>query len=235
MGTTRDTVSNILAGLPRLRVPRTIRVQERTPSDVRDVVDKADLEYPVLVRIAGTHLGMSMIRIDTPDDFDAILRLNRFDRSSLYVTEFCDFASPDGRYRKFRIAVVGGDIFLRHVYIGDSWLIHRAEHDASMREERALLDAFDHQWSDWLRPMCQEIARRLDLDFFGIDCSIDPAGQVLLFEANACMKILGYTGPRPNTWEAPIARIKEAVETRLASPTKWCHFQSRGSNLKTTA
>jgi glutathione synthase/RimK-type ligase-like ATP-grasp enzyme len=223
-GTTRDAVARALAGIPGLHVPKTIRLQEREPDALREAVERAVLDYPVLVRIAGTHLGMSMIRIERPENFDAVLRLNRTDRSSLYATEFRDFASPDGKYRKFRIAVVGDEIFLRHVYISDQWLIHRAEHSASMEEEAALLGCFEHEWCDWLKPLCREVARRLDLDFFGIDCSIDPKGEVLLFEANACMKILGYTGPRPNTWEVPIARIKAAVEARLSAPALWRHY-----------
>jgi hypothetical protein len=59
------------------------------------------------------------------------------------------------------------------------------------------------------------------LDFFGVDCNIDTSGRVLLFEANSCMKILGYTGPKPNIWEAPISRIKAAVEERLCHPEAW--------------
>ena len=80
---------------------------------------------------------------------------------------------------------------------------------------------FDARWVPLLTPMFREIGRRLGLDFFGVDCNIDPSGRVLLFEANACMKILGYTGPRPNIWEAPIARITEAVEERLSRPETW--------------
>jgi glutathione synthase/RimK-type ligase-like ATP-grasp enzyme len=221
--TTRDEVSRMLSGIEGLSVPKTIRVRERTGTEVRNAIERAGLAFPVLMRVAGFHLGMSLMKVDTPDQIDAVCGgLDRDDRSSLYITEFCDFASADGLYRKYRIAVVGGEIFLRHLYIGASWLIHRARTiPGTEPEERVFLDSFDAEWVPRLKPMFQEIGHRLDLDFFGVDCNIDASGNVLLFEANACMKILGYTGPKPNIWEAPIARITAAVEERLSRPETW--------------
>ena len=222
--TTRDEVSRALSGIEGLKVPKTIRVHERSGAELRNAIVRAGLTFPVLMRVAGFHLGMSLMKVDTPDQIELVCGdLERDDRSSLYVTEFCDFVSADGLYRKYRIAVVGGEIFLRHLYIGASWLIHRARTvPGTEPEERGFLDSFDAQWVPRLTPMFQEIGRRLELDFFGVDCNIDPSGRVLLFEANACMKILGYTGPKPNIWEAPIARITAAVEERLSRPEAWC-------------
>jgi glutathione synthase/RimK-type ligase-like ATP-grasp enzyme len=223
-GTTRDTVSRVLAGISGLKVPRTIRISERAPEEIREALARAGFSYPVLLRIAGTHLGLSLIRVDTAEQLDAVRRLNRDDRSSLYVTEFYEFGSADGLYRKYRIAVVGDDIFLRHLYVADTWLVHRERQIVDPEQEgREFLASFDVDWVQRLRPLFQEIARRLGLDFFGVDCNIDPSGQVLLFEANSCMKILGYSGPEHGVWRAPIARIKAAVEDRLASPAMWRH------------
>jgi hypothetical protein len=80
---------------------------------------------------------------------------------------------------------------------------------------------FEREWSSQLRPVFREIATRLELDFFGVDCNIDEDGRVLLFEANPCMNILKNSSPSPNMWDAPIAKIKSAVEERLAAPSTW--------------
>ena len=72
------------------------------------------------------------------------------------------------------------------------------------------------------------MSRRLNLDYFGIDCNIDSERNVLLFEANACMKVLKNYRPPPNRFEAPIARIKKAVEDRLASPATWRYARTGG-------
>lgn len=223
--TTRDQVARSLAGIPGLIVPKTIRIPGSSPEDVLAAAQEASLTFPILVRVAGAHGGLEMVRIDTPENAGQIAELKSGKRP-LYVTEFHDFVSPDGFYRKTRIAVVGEEIFLRHHVVGESWLLHSARrtHDTEA-EEIATFAGFDAGWGTKLRPLFREIARRLDLDFFGVDCSIDPAGQVTLFEANACMLILKNTAPSPNMWDAPIARIRKAVEDLMATPEKWRDFR----------
>lgn len=230
--TSRDEVARRLAGISGLIVPGTIRVREREPDEIRDAVARAGLGYPILVRVAGSHLGMTLICIDRPDELDAVSRLNRDDRSSLYVTEFRDFASPDGRYRKFRVVVIGDEIFLRHCIISENWLIHRGDRAENTEdEERATFEAFDREWRGHLEPVFKEIGSRLGLDYFGVDCHIDNSGNVLLFEANACMNVMANTRPPPNMWEQHIARIKEALERRLASPRTWRSFSPRENSV----
>jgi hypothetical protein len=198
-----------------------------TPDGVRDCVARNGLTYPILVRLAGTHAGKALVKIDDERGLDDIGRLNG-DTSAAYITEFRDFASRDGRYRKFRVAVVGEEILLRHCIIADHWLLHapRRARDTET-EERAAFDAFGRAWSSHLHPVFREIGKRLGLDYFGVDCSIDDEGQVLLFEANACMSILLNTSPSPNIWDAPIARIAAALERRLAQPSTWYGPSSR--------
>jgi hypothetical protein len=140
----------------------------------------------------------------------------------LYATEFCDFVGADGRYRKFRVVMLGEQVFLRHCIIGENWLLHAARRAAGTEKtEREMFAIFDRDWAARLHPIFREIGSRLRLDFFGIDCNIDDHGQVVLFEANAAMNILQNTSPSPNMWDAPIERIRNALEDRLASPSKW--------------
>jgi hypothetical protein len=89
--------------------------------------------------------------------------------------------------------------------------------------------AFDAEWVPRLQPIFAEIGRRLDLDFFGVDCNIDSSGQVLLFEANSCMYILNNMRPSPNMWDTPIERIRTAVEDLLASPERWRDFKRQAA------
>jgi glutathione synthase/RimK-type ligase-like ATP-grasp enzyme len=228
MRTTRDEVSGRLAGIPGLTTPRTIRAETTAPTELRDAIAEANLSYPVLVRATGSHLGATLIRIETPDDVASITGAERDARSELYVTEFCDFMSPDRRYRKFRVVVIGEDIFLRHCIIAEHWMIHRNDRAANTRdEEAATFVRFDREWKPWLLPIFREIGARLGLDYFGVDCNIDETGRVLVFEANACMNILANTSPSPNIWDEPVARIKDALETHLASPEKWRGAASR--------
>ena len=219
--TTRDQVSRSLAGMPGLVVPKTVRVSARSGAELHLAMQENALAFPVLVRSTGTHGGSDMLRADAPEQLDSFFSADS-GRLSVYLTEFHDFASPDGLYRKYRIAVVGDEIFLRHVYIGADWLVHRVRRapDTESQEAAALI-RFDSGHAARLRPLLQDVARRLRLDFFGVDCSLAESGELLLFEANAQMRILHNGDPSPSLWDAPIARIRAAVAARLATPRRW--------------
>jgi glutathione synthase/RimK-type ligase-like ATP-grasp enzyme len=222
-GTTRERVARVLTGIPGLTVPKTIRVAGRAPAELRQAIADAGLAYPLLIRVAGSHMGQNSLRATAPDEIDQIVQLGG-EPLPLYATELVDFVSRDGHYRKHRVVVVGDELFLHHMIVGDSWLLHW---DRRVRgteaEESALLNSFDTDWAERLRPLFLEIGRRLDLDYFGVDCHIAPSGEVLLFEANACMNNLEDAKPLPNMWQAPFARLKTALETHLANPAKWRH------------
>ncbi len=225
---TRDEVARLFSGIPGLTAPKTVRVRERDPIAVKTILHNSGFNFPVLVRIAGSHLGMNLIRVDTPDGLDAIRGLDRTHQASLYVTEFFNFVSPDKRYRKFRVVVIGDEIFLRHCIIAEHWMIHRNDRAANTEDgERAAFATFDRDWKGHLQPIFREMGARLGLDYFGVDCNIDDTGHVLLFEANPCMNILANTTRSPNIWDRPIAEIKEALERRLAAPTSWRQFNKR--------
>lgn len=221
--TSRDSVAQLLMGIPGLTVPKTIRVAQRSPAHVREAASEAGLRYPLLIRVVGSHGGDDRVKIDRPESMDEIAQL-QYEGRPLFLTEFHDFVSTDGFYRKFRIVVVGGRIFVRHCVIGDHWSLHgRARVEGMDEEEENLFNTFQSEWVPSLAPVFDEITRRLDLDYFGVDCNIDQARTVLLFEANACMKVLKNYRALPNRFEAPIARIKTALENRLAAPDTWRH------------
>ena len=221
--TTRDSVAQLLSGIPGLTVPKTIRVAQRSPAHVRDAASDAGMRYPILVRVVGSHGGQDRVKIDKPESMGDIAQLQH-EGLPLFLTEFYDFVSPDGLYRKFRIVVVGDDVLVRHCVIGSEWSLHgRGRVQGTDEEEQDLFNTFQSKWVPSLAPIFNEIARRLDLDYFGVDCHIDQSRTVLLFEANACMKVLKNFRPLPNRFEAPIARIRTALENRLAAPDTWRH------------
>ncbi len=219
--TTRDKVSKLLGGIENLDAPKTIRIAPIAPERLQDAVEAAGMNFPILVRVAGAHLGLDLVLVESPEASGEILKLSRNARS-LYVTEFRKVSSPDGCYRKWRIVVVGKEIFILHNVIGKEWNVHAASRTPeSFEEERQSIDSFETKLAPRLRPMFLEIARRLDMDYFGVDCHIANDGRVTLFEANACMMILQNRHPSPNLWDKPIAKIKEAVFDLLATPRRW--------------
>jgi hypothetical protein len=221
--TTRDHVARLLEGIPGLRVPRVVRHGFSGVPALKDVIEREGLRYPLILRIAGEHGGISAVKVDAPSELDKAHTINAHAKR-IYVTEFIDFKSKDGRYRKFRVAMVGRQLFLRHMIVGDQWLLHAPSRGNNTREEEArMIERFTSERQAALEPMFLEIAKRLDLDWFGIDFNIGDDFTVTLFEANACMNILANTSPSPNMWDTPIARIKGALVKLLKTPENWRH------------
>jgi glutathione synthase/RimK-type ligase-like ATP-grasp enzyme len=217
----RDGVARLLSDAPGVRMPRTIRVVPERPSDIFEAVAAAGLRYPLILRIAGEHGGRSMVRLLRPDDAEPLHALPWGGRT-LYLTEFVDYADPDGFYRKMRIAVVGDRYFVRHRVRGDRWKVHVADRNpASVAEETAFLEAFDRDTRPVIDTAIAAIRQRIGLDYFGIDCNLRPDGSLLVFEANPCMKILHNSYPSPNIWDAPIATIEAALMELLRHPERW--------------
>jgi hypothetical protein len=111
-----------------------------------------------------------------------------------YLSDFHDYRSDDGYWRKYRLIFVDREVYPYHLTIGTEWKLHyyRVDMDgqAWMKpEEEAFLANWRSAFPDAKGEAVREVARRLDLDFAGIDCAIGRDGQVLLFEANPSMLV----------------------------------------------
>lgn len=218
--TRRDQVAASLADLPGVRMPRTIRTPAPDREALAEAIASAGLTFPLLLRPAGAHGGEGIVKVDHVGELETTKI--RFNDGPVYVTEFVDFADADGLYRKHRIVVVGQEIFLRHVIIGDNWLLHAERRTQNTEvEEQAALAAFAERTCPAIRAAVIAVADALHLDYFGIDCSLRPDGGILVFEANACMNVLHNSASSPSMWDAPIATILAALRGLLAEPARW--------------
>jgi len=214
--TRRDQVADRLSAIDGLRVPRTVRLAPKHPRDFVEAMRAHGLSYPVIVRLAGDHGGVSTVRVERPDGWDAIHQLPWGGRS-VYLTEFVDYRDADGLFRKHRIAMVRGRGLLRHVIIGSTWLLHRSERLEGARyvdEEDQRLRRFEDEALGNIRPTLQRIHEKIGLDYYGIDCHLADDGTLTLFEVNATMNIL-HNQRSPNRWDEPCARIRESLEQAL--------------------
>jgi len=209
--TSRDKVSQALQGIPGVIMPRTQRFRPRSPDDVFSRAASESFEFPYLVRIAGLHGGVSMVKLGSRDDYNA-LHAMPFDGREFYLTQYVDFRGEDGFYHKQRIAVVDGEPLLRHSLYDESWNVHGASR-AFMRtrdsweEEFAYFDRVN-SWLPNVRSGIDEITKRLQLEYYGIDCHLGADGTMLIFEANANMNVL--VNPVPE-----VSYRVEAIQQRL--------------------
>ncbi|MDO8800131.1 RimK family alpha-L-glutamate ligase [Phenylobacterium sp.] len=217
----REAVAASLQGVPGVVVPRTERLTAAGPAELARMIAARRMTYPLLVRPAGDHGGERLLRFETAEALEGQVA-GWLCHAPVYVTEFHAFADADGAHRKYRLAVIGGRIILRHVIIGDSWLLHADTQAAGTEpDEEVRLASFEADLLPRIAPAVAEIGRRLGLDVFGIDCHLDADGRMLIFEANACMNFLARTVPPPNMWDAPVEAIRTALLDLLADPTRW--------------
>lgn len=212
---TRDAVAAALVGIDGLVVPNTIRT--RTPPK--------HVTLPVITRRCGTQTGQSMELIA---DVDALKSYFSKQGGESYLIPFVDFRSGDGFYRKYRVRIVGTDMTHNHLFLGEHWRVHG-------RSARAL--AKDHPWMDeeenkflggnhpasnaTVHRVLLDIHKRVGTQFYGIDYSVLPDGQVLFFEANAAMRSI-YP-----EWRESHPRTKKITNTLARSFHKLLHQQHK--------
>lgn len=192
--TSREQVAQKLQDIPGVIVPRTVRFQPRSPDEVFSRAAEEGLVYPYIIRTAGDHNGQNLVKVDGPEDYPALHALP-FDGRDFYLIQFVDYRNEDGLYHKQRIIVIDGEPFLRHALYEDTWMVHANARRFMAEQQReqddmALFDRLSDQVLPQLRPAIDEITNRLKLEYYGIDCSLRPDGQMLIFEANANMNVL---------------------------------------------
>ena len=226
--TARDRLPSVIGDIPGVIMPRTIRLKNVTAKNLDNRIANEAVDWPLLVRKPGSHGGYFVGLFARPQEFAEKLGEERKD---YLLTEFVDFASDDGLYRKYRFFFIGDRIVLRHLIAATSWNVHARDRQGLMMERpelrqeeeaalRAQLEAFPPRTTEIL----EEIRARIGLDYFGIDCHVKPEGQVLVFESNATMNYLPYSEAPEYSYvsETLSAVTQEAVgrllESKLGRP-----------------
>lgn len=206
---TRDEMAKQLAGTPGLIVPKVVRCRPASPEDAVEAVEAAGLSFPIILRRAGTHGGRIIGLLADMDD----LRRAVPSEGELIATEFVEFRSDDGIYRKYRIFVFGRLIVLRHMLASDEWNIHARDRQRFMLdrpdlrdEERQVLERPRHAFDASATEALKAVRNRIGLDYYGMDFGIAADGRLILFEANATMNIF------------PFATVPEFAYLRLCLP-----------------
>ncbi len=185
--TRRDRLAAVLEDVPDLVVPPMVRLGYQ---ELVSETGQAGLNLPLLIRPVGSHGGGGLVRVETPQQLAEAI--GAAPAESWYVSEYRDYRGPDGWFRKYRLVFVDGEVFPVHVAIGRDWLVHYWRTDMTdwmRREEAAFLADHRAVFTGHAAEAVQAVAKRLGLDFGGIDCALLSDGRVLLFEANATMLV----------------------------------------------
>jgi glutathione synthase/RimK-type ligase-like ATP-grasp enzyme len=217
--TTRDAVADLLPDIAACRIPRILRVDAGTEVSAAALAALLPFAFPVLARPAGTHGGGDFKKLESCEDLADFLA--RRPGADHYVTEYVDYASGDGHFRKYRFIFVGEAILPYHLAIGNGWKVHHLSTDMAhqpwmQQEEAAFLAAPAAVFHAAHFQALRAIRERIGLDYFGIDCGLDPDGNLLVFEVNASMLVHDENADFP--YKDPFVRaIKAAFGAMLQS------------------
>jgi len=187
--------------------------------DVFAVLARQGFAVPFLLRAPGFNNGRYFFKIDGPQDLAAALEA--MPGQEFTVIQFLDARRGDGKTRKYRVMMVNGQIYPLHAAIARHWKIHyntsETPDDPELRaEEEAFLHDMPKALGQKAMTALENIRDILDLDYGGVDFSIDAHGHVVLFEANATMIVYApEPGERFDYRRAPIKRIMNAVQDML--------------------
>ena len=218
--TTRDNTYRLLHDIEGLVVPKTVSISPSSPQEIHDMVASEEIGYPFIFRGAGSHGGENTTLVTSENEMFYAYALDG--KKPYYITQYVDYADSDGIYTKYRFAIVDGDVFIRHVIFKDHWMIHSRSREFMQKEkyylqkEADLLKTFETTLKPQIAPLMETIAKRVGLDYFGMDCHIDTQGNILLFELNANMNILYNNAKDPdNIWNRQITLIVKAIEDMI--------------------
>ena len=201
----RDGVCQQLGGLPGVVMPPTLRVSHtqlqaccHEGQDASALSQKLpSLAYPIILRPIDSHAGSSLSRIKTPTQLMSYL--DDSDERNFYISNFVDYRSADGKYRKFRIMLIDGTPYVSHMAVSSRWMVHYLNADmlesaAHRAEEARFMEGFASGFAQRHAQAIAAIHQQLGLAYVGIDCAETPDGKLLVFEADSNMVVHNMDG-----------------------------------------
>ncbi|MGI9480199.1 MAG: ATP-grasp domain-containing protein [Hyphomicrobiaceae bacterium] len=192
MGLERDQLPMTLRDTPRLWIPNTARIDREDLAKIgygalRPDDLFADLDFPLVLRPVGSHAGRNLELLSGAADVQGYL--SSCVDPEFFVSPYIDYRSADGAFRKYRIVFVDGKPYACHMAIADQWKVWYM--NAGMdrvaekrREEQRFMERFDDEFGHRHCDTLRELARKVDLDYFGIDCAESLDGRLVVFEAD---------------------------------------------------
>ena len=222
-----DTSRPVLNSPDRLGALARERLQETLAPIGGVVVPNVRAVCPEEIRIGGktlvrpldTHAGSGLALLEDQRELQA--HLERHPSDCYHVSDFVDYVSSDGYYRKYRIVFVDGVPYPYHLGISPRWMVHYRNapmaQNAWMRdEEKAFLADPKRVFAQWDATM-RLVAETIGMEYFGIDCAVLRGGATLIFEADPAMLVHDEEPEGIFAYKrAAVAKIREAI-TRLFS------------------
>jgi hypothetical protein len=186
---TRDGVVEQFCAASHVFAPPTIRASRTEIINrgygIFDAVVEGENRIS-LIRPVDSHAGIGLQMICNSRELSNYVNQNN--NEQFYLSQFVDYRSNDGLFRKYRIAFIGGKPFPSHMAISSHWMVHylnadMASHELRRKEEERWFSSF-RDFEETYAHSLSEICNIISLDYFVIDCAIQPDGRLLIFEVD---------------------------------------------------
>ncbi len=226
----RDKLHRLLRGIEGLVIPATVDADRaqllhavQSPAALSELAP--ELAFPLIIRPRGSHAGVGLAKVD--DAAALKLYLDGRAEQSFFISRFVDYASEDGQFRKYRVVFVDGHPYACHMAIADRWDIWylnagMSASAAKRLEEETFMRTFDIGFGRRHQSALSDVARRVGLDYFIIDCAETRDGSLLIFEADNTavvhnmdpIAVFPYKPPQMRKiFEAFVAMLTQRVTT----------------------
>jgi hypothetical protein len=179
----RDRLHRNLDAIPGLQIPPTVRATRA------QLKAGADFAFPFIVRPLVSHAGFGLARLENQNDLRAYLEQRG--EEDFFISPYIDYASADGRFRKYRIALIGGRPFPVHMAVAEEWKVWYLNADMALSvsnraEEAAFMQFFASGFAARHAAALTDLGRAIGLDYVLLDCAETRDGKLLIFEADHC-------------------------------------------------
>lgn len=184
----REEQPHLLAGIPGIVVSQAERMHREDLEGLLNFADYPSHFFPVIARPLGSHAGIGLKKLNQPGDVLDYLQSSTDEEFT--VAPFIDYASADGKYRKFRVVMIDGQALAAHMAVSSRWMVHylnadmldNAQHRA---EEAEFMLKFDQEFAVRHRVALANIDRAVKLDYYSIDCAEMRSGELVVFEVDS--------------------------------------------------
>ena len=184
----RDRAYRLLQNISELEIPDTLRVSRDALLAHAAMIP----DFPLILGPLDSHAGQGLALLQQQAELD--IYLTQHIEDVYYVSNYIDYRSCDGQFRKYRIVFVEGAAFLCHMAISSHWMVHylnagMTDSPVKRAEEAEMMAHFDRNFVSKHQRTFSNLINAVGLDDFGIDCAETPEGELLVFEVANTMVV----------------------------------------------
>jgi hypothetical protein len=193
----RDGACALLRPAPGIVMPATTRIDRQTlecigSSELAVAALVQDGGFPVIVRPVDSQKGQGLMKLDNPDAIREYMTTRTED--AFYIARYVDYRGRDGQFRKYLIVLIDQRPYVCHMAVSENWMVHylsagMVESAEKRAEEEQFFAGFDDGFARRHHEALLTIARRLELEYVGIDCGETTEGELLIFEIDSGMTV----------------------------------------------